>query len=141
MQQMLPLLARTDIQWVVFQRGVQRNVWLAHEASEAAWNVDPAISWDDTASIVAGLDAVVTIDTALAHLSAGLGQHTFMLLSTAFDWRWESLPRTTLWYSSMRLVRQPSLGDWAGAVADLQAALSDWIRTGRMAQRGEEGVS
>jgi hypothetical protein len=140
-QQMLPLLARTDIQWVVFQRGVQRNVWLANEASEAAWNVDPAISWDDTASIVAGLDAVVTIDTALAHLSAGLGQHTFMLLSTAFDWRWESLPRTTPWYSSMRLVRQPSLGDWAGAVADLQAALSDWIRTGRMAQRGEEGVS
>jgi hypothetical protein len=127
--QVLPLLTRTDIHWVVLQRGLQRGAWLAHDACGAATTPDAALSWEQTAALVSGLDAVVTIDTALAHLAAGMGRDTFMLLSTAADWRWERWSSTTPWYATMRLVRQPVLGEWAGAVARLQTALSDWMRS------------
>jgi hypothetical protein len=130
--QILPLLARTDIHWVVFQRGLQRDAWLAHEACGASTTLDPALSWQQTAALIAGLDAVVTIDTALPHLAAGMGRPTFMLLSAVSDWRWESWRSSTPWYAAMRLVRQPVLGDWAGAVGRLQTALSGWMRSDRI---------
>jgi hypothetical protein len=135
--QVVPLLARTDIHWVVFQRGLQRDAWLAHEACGAATTLDPALPWQQTAALVSRLDAVVTIDTALAHLAAGMGRDTFMLLSAVADWRWESWPSSTPWYASMRLVRQPVLGDWAGALALLDRALDAWMRAPRIA--GEHG--
>ena len=40
------------------------------------------------ASLVAGLDAVVTVDTMIAHLSGALGRPTYLLLKHDPDWRW-----------------------------------------------------
>jgi hypothetical protein len=127
--QILPLLARNDIHWVVFQRGLQRDAWLAHEACGAATTLDPALSWQQTAALVSGLDAVVTVDTALAHVAAGMGRDTFMLLSAVSDWRWERWQSSSPWYATMRLVRQPVLGDWAGAVTRLQTTLGEWMHS------------
>ena len=72
-------------------------------------------SFSDTANLIAGLDAVVTIDTSLAHLAGRMGVMTFLLLPLPADDRWE-LANTTAWYPSMRLVRQRQPGDWASAI-------------------------
>lgn len=78
----------------------------------------------ETAEIVAGLDLVLTIDTAMAHLAGSLGVPTWILLPAVdSDWRWLRDRTDSPWYPSVRLFRQSSPGDWAGALAAVKAAL------------------
>jgi tetratricopeptide (TPR) repeat protein len=77
-----------------------------------------------SAEIVAGLDLVITIDTAMAHLAGSLGVPTWILLPAVdTDWRWLRGRADSPWYPSARLFRQPTIGDWPGALAELSAAL------------------
>lgn len=80
----------------------------------------------DSAEIVAGLDLVITIDTSMAHLAGSLGAPTWILLPTLdSDWRWLRGRADSPWYPSARLFRQPSPGDWAGALAGVKAAMPE----------------
>jgi len=78
----------------------------------------------DTAAIVAAVDAVVTIDTAVAHLAGGLGWPTLVMVSTACDWRWLTEGNTTPWYPNVRIIRQARPGDWGGVLRNVAAALA-----------------
>jgi len=42
----------------------------------------------DTLSIIDSLDAVVTIDTSVAHLAAASGTPTYLIYNEYLDWRW-----------------------------------------------------
>jgi hypothetical protein len=83
-------------------------------------------TWQDTAQAIAGLDLVVTVDTAVAHLAGLLGKRTIVLLSTRSDWKYfraESVGDTCPWWPSVRLIRNMHPTDWSGAVARLAARL------------------
>ena len=83
-----------------------------------------SLAVERTARLVAGLDAVVTVDTMVAHLAGALGRPAFVLLQHAPDWRWGSGGMNgCAWYSTVRTVRQPAPGDWPGAVAALLPAV------------------
>lgn len=77
----------------------------------------------DTAAIVANLDLVITVDTAVAHLAGALGRKVWVLLPFDADWRWLAGRADSPWYPGMRLFRQATAGDWAGAVAAAAAEL------------------
>lgn len=80
--------------------------------------------FSDTAAAIAALDLVVTVDTAVAHLSGALGRPTWVLLPFAPDWRW-GLERTdSAWYPAMRLFRQPQRGQWTSVFEQLAQALA-----------------
>ncbi len=66
----------------------------------------------DTAAILAHLDLVVTVDSAVGHLAGAMGVPAWVLLSTAADWRWGVGRADTPWYPGLRLFRQRTLGDW-----------------------------
>jgi hypothetical protein len=82
----------------------------------------------DTAAVVAGLDLVITVDTAVAHLAGALGRPVWLLLAQGGDWRWLAVdgpsPQTSLWYPTMRLFRQPSPGDWDAVLAAVGARMA-----------------
>jgi tetratricopeptide (TPR) repeat protein len=89
----------------------------------------------DTARLVRCLDLVATVDTALLHLAGSVGAPTVALLAHMPEWRWGP-GGATPWYPSVRLVRQPSGGDWPGAVEGLRehilrrrATNPDWRRS------------
>lgn len=65
-----------------------------------------------TAALVANLDLVITIDSAVAHLSGALGVETWVLLPYAADWRWLTGRSDSPWYQRMQLFRQQRAGDW-----------------------------
>ncbi|MBP0034337.1 MAG: tetratricopeptide repeat protein [Roseofilum sp. Belize BBD 4] len=77
----------------------------------------------DTAHIIRQLDLVITVDTAIAHLSATLGKPTWILLHFSCDWRWMFLRVDSPWYSTVRLFRQTQPGDWFTVMAQVQQAL------------------
>jgi ADP-heptose:LPS heptosyltransferase len=81
-------------------------------------------TFEDTAALMAELDAVVTIDTAFSHLAGALGVPTLLLLPEAPDWRWWLQPETSPWYPSVRLFRQASAPRWDDAVGRVARALS-----------------
>ncbi len=78
----------------------------------------------DTAALLSTLDAVVTVDTSVAHLAASLGKPTFVLLPFNPDWRWLLGRSDSPWYPSMRLFRQPMIDAWMPALAEAAAALN-----------------
>ncbi len=71
-----------------------------------------ATDFQDTADIIAGLDLVITVDTAMAHLAGALGRPVWVLLARhALDWHW---PREGVspWYPSARLFCQDERCAW-----------------------------
>ncbi|MBF0107658.1 MAG: tetratricopeptide repeat protein [Magnetococcales bacterium] len=77
----------------------------------------------DTAAIVAALDVVITVDTAVLHLAGALGCPTWGLIPCVPDWRW-LLDRTdTPWYPTVRLFRQPWPGAWIQTIDEVGRCL------------------
>ncbi len=77
----------------------------------------------DTAALMANLDLVITIDTAVAHLAGALGLKTWTILPQVAEWRWLCNCEDSPWYPSMRLFRQPARGDWPSLMNSVAAAL------------------
>ena len=78
----------------------------------------------DTAAVVASLDAVVSVDTAVAHLAGAMDKPLYLLLPFAADFRWLRERRDSPWYPSAQLFRQSEFGDWASAVTALRHGLA-----------------
>lgn len=80
-------------------------------------------NYDDTAAVCAQMDVVLTVCTSVAHLSAGLGCATWVLLAYNSDWRWLHDRNDSPWYPSATLYRQTIPGDWAEPMLRLQQNL------------------
>ncbi len=94
--------------------------------------MDDMKDFADTAALVAHLDLVISVDTAVAHLASALGKPVWLL--DRFDpcWRWHTGRRDSPWYPALRIYRQPAPDDWGAVVAtaardlrDLASALED----------------
>lgn len=83
----------------------------------------------DTAAIISNLDAVVSVDTSVAHLAAAMGKPTFMLSRVDGCWRWGSREKCLVpkWYPSMRIYRQEKIGDWREEIHRLTNDLQEMI--------------
>ena len=65
-------------------------------------------------AMVAELDLIICIQTAVAHLAGGLGKECWVLLPKHSQWRYGEKDTRTPWYASVEAIRQRSLNDWHG---------------------------
>jgi tetratricopeptide (TPR) repeat protein len=79
----------------------------------------------DTAALVAGLDLVISVDTAVAHLAGALGRPVWLLNRWDSDWRWLRGRDDSPWYPSLRQFRQRAPGAWEAPLATLCTALAE----------------
>lgn len=67
----------------------------------------------DSAAVMESLDLVITVDTAIGHLAGALGRPAIILLkAVGADWRWLYKRSDSIWYPSVRLLRQHMPGEW-----------------------------
>jgi tetratricopeptide (TPR) repeat protein len=81
------------------------------------------VDFADTAALIADLDVIVSVDTAVCHLAGAMGKPAFTLLSYDADWRWLLKREDSPWYPTMRLIRQRKRGDWDSVIARLVTEL------------------
>lgn len=127
-----PLFEVPDVDWIVLQRDWPDDDLAAFDAMRppSVHRVDRQIDdFADTAAIVERLDAVVSIDTSVAHLAGALDARLWLMLPFAADWRWFEHAHTTPWYPRARLVRQRTPGQWDDVVARVRDDIAAW--TGR----------
>lgn len=75
-----------------------------------------------TRQIIETLDVVISIDTALAHLSASIGKNTLVLLNKRYDWRYGNGVKT-VWYPNVLGFPQSEMGKWEGVINNLKSYL------------------
>lgn len=112
------------VDWVCLQPELREAdaVWLA-EHPEVSLACPQLNDFVDTAAVIADLDVVLTVDTAVAHLAGALGKIVWVMLPTGPDYRWLLERADSPWYPSARLFRQPQRGDWLGVVDQVKALL------------------
>ena len=77
----------------------------------------------DTAAVIANLDLIISVDTAVVHLAGALGKPVWNLIHFAPDWRWLLNRDDSPWYPEMRLFRQTKLNDWTDLFKQVKEAL------------------
>jgi ADP-heptose:LPS heptosyltransferase len=125
LRDMIPLFSVPDVDWVSLQLGDP-----ASQLRELATDVvihdvsDKLKDWADTAGLIAGLDLVISVDTAVAHLAGALGKPVWVLNRFDSCWRWIRGRADTPWYPSMRLYQQERPDDWSGPVGAITSDLA-----------------
>ena len=96
-------------------------------APAAVSDLAPALTdFAETAAVIASLDLVISVDTAIAHLAGALAKPCWLLLPFPAEWRWLEGRDDSPWYPTFRLFRQRVRGDWGDVVARVAAALQQF---------------
>jgi hypothetical protein len=122
--QLAALLAQVEGEWVSLQYGdcaADLELLGAAAGSRLHHWQDAIDDYDETAALVASLDAVVSVCTSLVHLAGALGRPCFVATPAAVEWPFLREGETMPWYPSVSLLRQARAGDWS-AVLDAIAA-------------------
>lgn len=135
-----PLARLQDITLYSLQKGAPaKQSKDAPEGMRLLDYTDELHDFFDTAALIENLDLVIAVDTAVAHLAGAMGKPVWTLLPFVPDWRWLLDREDCPWYPTMRLFRQPALGDWKNVVRKISDSLQkqllekgkDFLKFGR----------
>lgn len=114
LESLAPLLSVEGIEWVSLHLGVREH---EADAFDLPQPLRLARDFMDTAEVIAGLDMVVSTETAIPNLSAAMGVPTCVLTVQDVDWRWNG------WYPNVTVCTQREPGNWFGPIADVAGAI------------------
>jgi len=80
----------------------------------------------DTATAINQLDLVISVDTAVAHLTGAMGKPLWLLLPFMPDWRWMLNRDDSPWYPTVKLFRQPKPQDWLTVLQNVRSSLLEF---------------
>jgi tetratricopeptide (TPR) repeat protein len=107
-------------------RGFERDYWPKGNFLNVSAEIQ---DFSDTAAIIQNLDLVITVDTAVAHLSGALGKPTWILNRFDTCWRWMIDRDDSPWYPTARVFRQDGSRDWEPVLRRVQRELGEWVET------------
>jgi Flp pilus assembly protein TadD len=87
----------------------------------------------ETAGLIANLDLVVSVDTAVAHLAGAMGKPVWVLIPFNPDWRWMLERLDSPWYPRMKLFRQHQPHDWSISIRQVVELVRKSVRSGKSA--------
>ena len=111
LETMLPILRTEGVSWISLQyqdpmddirefhadHGIKIHHWARCTESN---------DYDDTAALVAELDLVISVPTAVCHLSGALGKECWALTPLRPTWFWCLKDGAMPWHSSIKIIRR-----------------------------------
>jgi tetratricopeptide (TPR) repeat protein len=114
--------AREDIQYIKEKFGIEIHHW--PRAAEAH-------DYDETAALVAELDAVVSVTTSVIHLAGALGTPAIVLTPKQPRWFYGLQGESVPWYKSVELIRQKKAGDWLDPINEAAVRVRKYLNGGQ----------
>ncbi len=112
-------------QFFLIQNGINRiNFHSSYESMGVYFLGDEIHSFVDTASILMNMDLIISVDTSLIHLAGSLNKEAYLMLPWCPEWRWLLDRSDTPWYSSVKIFRQESMGNWGSVTKKIKNELS-----------------
>lgn len=130
LEQLLPILKSVDAHWVSLQykpaQGEIDEFLKAHPKIDIKEYPHGVLTqdYDDTAALVASLDMVICMQTAVAHLAGALGIPCWVFVPKSSQWRYGTEGETIPWYKSLRVIRQRERGEWKREISQAAEQLS-----------------
>jgi tetratricopeptide (TPR) repeat protein len=84
--------------------------------------------YDETAALVAALDLVVSVCTAVIHLGGALATPVWIMAPRVPEWRYGIRGESMPWYPGNRVLRQTAPGDWGGVIERVAVELAARLR-------------
>jgi ADP-heptose:LPS heptosyltransferase/Tfp pilus assembly protein PilF len=128
LETLAPVLANRDVDFVVLQKPFPDEDRAFAATVPNLLDISGELeSFADTGAVLAGIDLLISVDTAVVHLAGAIGAATWVLVPEPADWRWLLDREDSVWYPSLRLFRQQKPTDWGPVVADVAAALRERV--------------
>jgi len=110
-----PLAQIPGVSWFLLQKGPAtiQAIWPPQGMNPQTLGGD-LYDLAETAAVIANMDLVISVDTAVCHIAGAMRTPVWTLLPYAADWRWQLDREDSPWYPTMRLFRQARPGDWGG---------------------------
>ena len=124
--ELAPLASVANVRWFSLQVGPRASDDVPQAFAMTQFG-STLVSMADTAAVIANLDLVISVDTAVAHLAGALGTPVWLALPWRCDWRWQPFASTSPWYPSMTLVHA-IVPSWTGVVAEMRSMLEEHAR-------------
>lgn len=105
---------------------LQRDDDLENLPSEITDLAPLIYTWEDTACAINEMDLIITSCTSVAHLSAAMGQKTWIVVPIMPYYLWAR--NETDWYSTVKLFRQTKFGQWDNVFADVRKELEKILK-------------
>ena len=122
-----PLLTRADIEWHAIQQEIRTSDRaMMRNFPNLTDHSDALTDFNQTAALIASMDLIISVDTAVLHLAGALNVRAWAMLSHSADWRWMRDRDDSPWYPSLRLFRQKQHGDWASVIEQICDNLDQW---------------
>jgi tetratricopeptide (TPR) repeat protein len=129
LDQFLPLLRLPGIRFLSLQCGPRAADLRKLPADVQVEDLGSRVrDFADTAAAMGQMDLVISVCTSTLHLAGALGLPVWGVLAFAPCWRWMLGRPDSPWYPTMTLFRQAKPGDWAGVMAQVEAALRHLIQ-------------
>ncbi len=130
--QLVPLLRLPGTCFVSLQYGKVSDELAAferlHGIKLAHWP-NALDDYDETAALVCALDGVVTVCTAIVHLTGALGRPALVMAPFSPEWRYGMAGERMPWYPAVRILRQTQPGQWSAVLSSVRMTLeSGWGR-------------
>ena len=102
------------------------------------------ISWEDTMAAISNLDIVITSCTSIAHIAAGMGKETWVMVPVLpyHTWTYGSPENTgSPYYNCVRLFRQVEKSKWNAPFQAMYAALEEKFNLAHIEQPNEDRIT
>lgn len=136
----LQALLQLDVEWHSLQKEYRiYDLSTILQYPQLQQHQDELNDFDDTAALISCMDLIITVDTSVAHLAGALGKPLWILVPFSPDYRWLLEREDSPWYPNAKLVRQPSMGDWATPIAKLVEMFKHELAVGSVQIESEQG--